>query len=164
MARSKKAATLCTTLQVTACTSTMQPCVTATRACPSLSWLVSNTATGRRVTGPRKAPTCLVFSAVIAGSFERIHRSNLVGMGVVPFTFKDGQSWESLAIKGDEQVTIRGFDSLQPRKDMVAEITYADGTTKDVPITCRIDTVDELDYVKNGGILHYVLRNLAKAA
>ena len=85
-------------------------------------------------------------------------------MGVVPFTFMDGQSWEGLGIKGDEQVTIRGFDSIEPRKEMVAEITYADGSTKEVPILCRIDTLDELDYVKNGGILHYVLRNLAEAA
>jgi aconitate hydratase len=111
-----------------------------------------------------KGTNLLGVRAVIAGSFERIHRSNLVGMGVVPFTFEDGQSWESLGIKGDEQVTIRGFAEIEPRKKMTAEITYADGTTREVPILCRIDTVDELDYVKNGGILHYVLRNLAAAA
>ena len=111
-----------------------------------------------------KGTNLLGVRAVIAGSFERIHRSNLVGMGVVPFTFMDGQSWEGLGIKGDEQVTILGFDSIEPRKQMAAEITYADGTKKEIPILCRIDTVDELDYVKNGGILHYVLRNLAKAA
>ena len=111
-----------------------------------------------------KGTNLLGVRAVIAGSFERIHRSNLVGMGVVPFTFEDGQSWEGLGIKGDEQVTILGFDSLEPRKQMVAQITYSDGSKKDVPILCRIDTLDELDYVKNGGILHYVLRNLAQAA
>ena len=67
-------------------------------------------------------------------------------------------SWESLGIKGDEQVSIRGISDVEPRKKMVAEVTYADGTTKEVPILCRIDTLDELDYVRNGGILHYVLR------
>ncbi|MGI9423930.1 MAG: aconitate hydratase AcnA, partial [Hyphomicrobiaceae bacterium] len=111
-----------------------------------------------------KGTNLLGVRAVIAQSFERIHRSNLVGMGVIPFTFEDGSSWESLGIKGDEQVSIRGISDVEPRKKMVAEITYADGTTKEVPILCRIDTLDELDYVRNGGILHYVLRNLAKAA
>ncbi len=111
-----------------------------------------------------KGTSLLGVRAVIAGSFERIHRSNLVGMGVVPFTFADGQSWEGLAIKGDELVTIRGFGDIEPRKQMSAEITYADGSTKHIPILCRIDTLDELDYVRNGGILHYVLRNLAAAA
>ena len=95
---------------------------------------------------------------------ERIHRSNLVGMGVVPFTFEEGTSWESLGVKGDELVTIRGFADIEPRKKMTAEITFADGSKKDVPILCRIDTLDELEYVRNGGILHYVLRNLAEAA
>jgi len=111
-----------------------------------------------------KGTKLLGVRAVIAQSFERIHRSNLVGMGVVPFTFEDGLSWEKLGIKGDEQVTIRGFTDLQPRKQMTAEITYGDGSSKAVPILCRIDTLDELDYVKNGGILHFVLRNLAEAA
>ncbi len=111
-----------------------------------------------------KGTRLLGVRAVIAQSFERIHRSNLVGMGVVPFTFEDGLSWESLGMTGSEQVSIRGFNELTPRKQMTAEITFADGTTKNVPILCRIDTLDELDYVKNGGILHYVLRNLAEAA
>ena len=111
-----------------------------------------------------KGTRLLGVRAVIAQSFERIHRSNLVGMGVIPFTFEDGLSWESLGIKGDEQVTIRGFSELEPRKKMTAEVTFSDGSTKNVAIVCRIDTLDELDYVKNGGILHYVLRNLAAAA
>ncbi len=111
-----------------------------------------------------KGTSLLGVRAVIARSFERIHRSNLVGMGVVPFTFEDGQSWEGLGIRGDELVTIRGFADIEPRKQMSAEVTFADGTTKTIPILCRIDTLDELDYVKNGGILHYVLRNLAAAA
>ena len=111
-----------------------------------------------------KGTRLLGVRAVIAQSFERIHRSNLVGMGVVPFTFQDGDSWPGLGITGAETVAIRGLKEIQPRQETVAEVTFADGTQKEVPILCRIDTLDELEYVKNGGILHYVLRNLAQAA
>ncbi|MEL6298121.1 MAG: aconitate hydratase AcnA [Pseudomonadota bacterium] len=110
-----------------------------------------------------KGTALLGAKAVIAESFERIHRSNLVGMGVIPFVFEEGHTWESLKMRGDETVTIRGIAEIEPRKTLTAEITYFDGETKEVPILCRIDTVDELDYVKNGGILHYVLRSLAKS-
>ena len=99
--------------------------------------------------------------AVIAQSFERIHRSNLIGMGVIPFVLEDGTSWESLGLKGDELVSIDGLEDIKPRDKRVAKITYGDGTVKDVPIICRIDTMDELDYVDNGGILQTVLRDLA---
>jgi aconitate hydratase len=99
--------------------------------------------------------------AVIAQSFERIHRSNLVGMGVVPFTFEEGTSWASLNLKGDELVEIDGLSSIKPRQKALAKVTYGDGTVREVPILCRIDTLDELDYFKNGGILQYVLRDLA---
>ncbi|MGQ2904147.1 MAG: aconitate hydratase AcnA [Neoaquamicrobium sediminum] len=108
-----------------------------------------------------KGTNLLGVRAVIAQSFERIHRSNLVGMGVVPFTLDEGTSWASLGLKGDETVTIDGLETIKPRQKMVAKVTYADGTEKDVPILCRIDTLDELDYFKNGGILQYVLRDLA---
>ena len=108
-----------------------------------------------------KGTNLLGVRAVIAQSFERIHRSNLVGMGVVPFTLDEGTSWASLGLKGDETVTIDGLETIKPRQKMVAKVTYADGTVKDVPILCRIDTLDELDYFKNGGILQYVLRDLA---
>ena len=111
-----------------------------------------------------KGTSLLGVRAVIAQSFERIHRSNLVGMGVVPFTFEEGTSWSNLGISGAETVTIRGLSDIEPRMKTTADITFADGTTKQVPILCRIDTLDELEYVKNGGILHYVLRNLAEAA
>ena len=108
-----------------------------------------------------KGTNLLGVKAVIAQSFERIHRSNLVGMGVVPFTLPEGTSWASLDLKGDETVTIHGLANVKPRQMMEAEITYADGTVKKVPILCRIDTLDEIDYFKNAGILHYVLRGLA---
>jgi aconitate hydratase A / 2-methylisocitrate dehydratase len=110
-----------------------------------------------------KGTNLLGVKAVIAQSFERIHRSNLVGMGVVPFVFEEGTSWQSLGLKGDETVTIRGLAEVKPRQMMTAQITSADGSVREVPILCRIDTLDELEYLRNGGILHYVLRNLAAA-
>ena len=108
-----------------------------------------------------KGTNLLGVRAVIAQSYERIHRSNLVGMGVIPFVLEQGTSWESLGLKGDELVTIEGLANIQPREKKVAKVTYGDGTTKDVPIICRIDTLDEVDYVNNGGILQTVLRDLA---
>jgi aconitate hydratase len=99
---------------------------------------------------------------VICQSFERIHRSNLVGMGVLPLTFEDGTSWTSLGLKGDETVTIRGLQGdLKPRQKLTAEIVSGDGALRRVSLLCRIDTLDELEYYRNGGILHYVLRKLA---
>ncbi|MFC2251858.1 aconitate hydratase AcnA [Labrys portucalensis] len=108
-----------------------------------------------------KGTKLLGVRAVIAQSFERIHRSNLVGMGVVPFTFAEGTSWQTLGLKGDETVTIEGIETIKPRATIEAEITFADGKVVKVPLLCRIDTLDELDYFKNGGILQFVLRNLA---
>jgi len=111
-----------------------------------------------------KGTNLLGVRAVIAPSFERIHRSNLVGMGVVPFTLADGVTWQSLGLTGDEMVTIEGIDNVKPRQVLEAVITYADGRQRKVPVTCRIDTAEELGYMNNGGILHYVLRNLSKQA
>lgn len=108
-----------------------------------------------------KGTNLLGVKAVIAQSFERIHRSNLVGMGIVPFVFEEGTSWQTLGLKGDEIVTIEGLADVRPRQKVEASITYADGTVKKVPLICRIDTLDELDYMKNGGILQTVLRDLA---
>ena len=109
-----------------------------------------------------KGTRLLGVRAVVCQSFERIHRSNLVGMGVLPLTFEEGTSWQSLALKGDEQVTIRGLvDDLKPRQMLSAEIVSAGGDLRRVPLLCRIDTLDELEYFRNGGILHYVLRQLA---
>ena len=109
-----------------------------------------------------KGTVLLRVRAVITQSFERIHRSNLIGMGVMPLVFEEGTSWQSLGLKGDEQVTIRGLHGeLKPRQRLIAEIVAGNGTLKRVPLICRIDTLDELDYFKNGGILQYVLRHLA---
>jgi aconitate hydratase len=108
-----------------------------------------------------KGTNLLGVRAVIAQSFERIHRSNLVGMGIVPFTLDEGTTWASLGLKGDEKVTIKGLETVKPRQKMEAEVTFSDGKVKKVPILCRIDTLDEIEYFKNGGILQYVLRGLA---
>ena len=99
--------------------------------------------------------------AVIAQSFERIHRSNLVGMGILPFVFDEGTSWKSLGLTGAEKVSISGLTDIAPRQRMTVKITMVDGSVKQVPVTCRIDTLDELNYYKHGGILPYVLRQLA---
>ena len=109
-----------------------------------------------------KGTSLLGVRAVVAQSFERIHRSNLIGMGVVPLVFEEGSSWQTVGIKGDETVTIRGLaNDFKPRQRLIAEIVASDGGLKYLPLICRIDTLDELDYFKNGGILHYVLRQLA---
>ena len=110
-----------------------------------------------------KGTNLLGVRAVIAQSFERIHRSNLVGMGIVPFTFEDGASWLTFGLTGDETVSIAGLASIKPRQKMTAEVTKSDGSLVKIPILCRIDTLDEIEYFRNGGILHFVLRNLAAA-
>jgi len=108
-----------------------------------------------------KGTNLLGVRAVVAQSFERIHRSNLVGMGIVPFVLEEGASWASLGLKGDEIVSIEGLAEIKPRQKTVAKVTFGDGTVKDIPIICRIDTLDEIDYYHNGGILQTVLRDLA---
>jgi aconitate hydratase len=100
--------------------------------------------------------------AVIAESFERIHRSNLVGMGVLPIVFLNGQNAESLGLRGDESLSIGGLDagSLVPRQTLTVKVTRADGTTFSFEATCRLDTAVEINYYKNGGILQTVLRKM----
>ena len=111
-----------------------------------------------------KGTALLGVKAVIAESFERIHRSNLVGMGVIPFEFTGGDTRKSLGLTGEESVSIHGLDTVTPLADVPCTITMADGSTKDITLKCRIDTAVEIEYIENGGVLHYVLRNLAKAA
>ena len=108
-----------------------------------------------------KGTNLLGVRVVITESFERIHRSNLVGMGVLPLQFVEGQSRETLGLTGDETFTITGVAGLKPRQTVPVQVTRADGTTFTFEALCRIDTVNELDYFLNGGILPYVLRKLA---
>ncbi|WP_419739917.1 aconitate hydratase AcnA [Ruegeria sp.] len=110
-----------------------------------------------------KGTALLGIKAVIAESFERIHRSNLVGMGVIPFEFTGGDTRKTLGLKGDETVSIHGLDTIEPLQEVPCTITYGDGTKKTITLKCRIDTAPEIEYIENGGVLHYVLRNLAKA-
>ena len=108
-----------------------------------------------------KGTFLLGVKAVIAESFERIHRSNLVGMGVLPLMFTDGATRQSLGLKGDETITITGIASnLAPRKQLDCTITRADGATQAIKLLCRIDTADELEYYRHGGILQYVMRQI----
>jgi len=109
-----------------------------------------------------KGAALLGIRAVITQTFERIHRSNLIGMGIIPLVFEEGTSWQSIGLKGGEQVTLRGLaGDLKPHQRLIAEIVAPDGGLKRVPLICRIDTLEELEYFRNGGILHYVLRTLA---
>ena len=108
-----------------------------------------------------KGTTLLGVRAVIAETYERIHRSNLVGMGVLPLQFLDGDDRESLGLTGDETFAVEGVPTVQPRQEMDVKVTRADGSTFSFRARCRIDTLNELEYFRSGGILHYVLRNLA---
>ncbi|HLY55017.1 MAG TPA: aconitate hydratase, partial [Stellaceae bacterium] len=112
-----------------------------------------------------KGTRLLGVKAVIAESFERIHRSNLVGMGVLPLQFKDGTTRLTLKLDGTELFDIAGIAAgIKPRQDVAVTITRADGSVEHVTVTCRIDTLDEVEYYRHGGILHYVLRSMVKAA
>ena len=111
-----------------------------------------------------KGTMLLGVKAVVVESFERIHRSNLVGMGVLPLTFKEGMDRKTLALTGDETLDIIGLDALSPRMDLSLVIHRANGTLDTVPVLCRVDTLDEVSYYRHGGILQYVLRGMAKAA
>ncbi len=110
-----------------------------------------------------KGTMLLGIKAVIAESFERIHRSNLVGMGVLPLLFQEGTTRHSLDLKGDETIDILGLEDLRPRMMLTMRIKSSDAS-RDVQVFCRVDTLDEVNYYRHGGILHYVLRGMAKAA
>ncbi len=112
-----------------------------------------------------KGTSLLGVKAVIAESFERIHRSNLVGMGVIPFEFTDGATRNSLGLKGDEEISITGIAAeLRPLMNVPCEIAFADGKSRKIALRCRVDTEVEIEYLRHGGVLHYVLRDLAAAA
>jgi aconitate hydratase len=110
-----------------------------------------------------KGTQLLGIKAVVARSFERIHRSNLVGMGVLPLQFKAGDSWESLGLCGNEKIAVLPHPDLTPQSDARLVITRADGSSQTVTVTLRIDTPVEVNYYREGGILPYVLRQLLSA-
>jgi aconitate hydratase len=110
-----------------------------------------------------KGTMLLGIKAVVAKSFERIHRSNLVGMGVLPLQFRPGDSWERLGLKGDETIDVRLDPDLKPQSDATLVIAAADGSRREVTVKLRIDTPIEVDYYRHGGILPYVLRQLLAA-
>jgi aconitate hydratase len=110
-----------------------------------------------------KGTQLLGVKAVIARSFERIHRSNLVGMGVLPLQFVGNDSVTSLGLKGDEQISVSGLDDIRPQQMLKLVIQRADGSRQEIQVKSRIDTAIEVDYYKHGGILPYVLRGLISA-
>jgi aconitate hydratase len=111
-----------------------------------------------------KGTQLLGVKAVVARSFERIHRSNLVGMGVLPLQFAAGESTETLGIKGDETFDIAVPPDIRPQQDLALVMTRPDGTRREITVRCRIDTPIEVDYYRHGGILPYVLRELMQQA
>jgi aconitate hydratase len=108
-----------------------------------------------------KGTNLLGVKAVLVESFERIHRSNLVGMGVLPLQFKGDMTRKSLNLDGTETFDIKGLSSLKPLCDVTVTVRRKDGKSEDIVVQCRIDNSGELEYYKNGGVLHYVLRTLA---
>jgi aconitate hydratase len=112
-----------------------------------------------------KGTLLLGVKAVIVESFERIHRSNLVGMGVLPLQFRDGTTRQTLKLTGNELLDIVGVaQGLKPRMELTLRIHDEAGGVREEKLLCRIDTLDELEYFRHGGILQYVLRSLLKAA
>ena len=108
-----------------------------------------------------KGTLLLGVKAVLAESFERIHRSNLVGMGVLPLQFREGEGADTLGLTGREKYTITGISQIKPRQDVEVRVIPDEGEEFTFTARCRIDTYNELEYFKAGGILHYVLRRLA---
>ena len=111
-----------------------------------------------------KGTQLLGVKAVVARSFERIHRSNLVGMGVLPLQFLGGDSAQSLAISGDETIDVLGLDDIRPQQELQLRIRKPDGSERQITVKSRIDTAIEVDYYKHGGILPFVLRELIHSA
>ncbi|PJB54344.1 MAG: aconitate hydratase, partial [Bdellovibrio sp. CG_4_9_14_3_um_filter_39_7] len=107
-----------------------------------------------------KGPFLQGVKAVIVESFERIHRSNLVGMGILPLQFKNGETRKTFNLKGDEEISLSPVGDFKPRMDFELTIHHADGNSTKTTVMSRIDTLDEISYFNNGGILQYVLRNL----
>ncbi|MEP3562963.1 MAG: aconitate hydratase, partial [Marinobacter sp.] len=112
-----------------------------------------------------KGTRLLGVRAVVAESYERIHRSNLIGMGVMPLQFPDGENRQSLKLTGEETISIEGLSGdIKPGQTLTMTVTYADGSTKTCDLKSRIDTANEAVYFMHGGILHYVVREMLKSA
>lgn len=107
-----------------------------------------------------KGPCLLGVKVVIAESFERIHRSNLIGMGILPLQFKHGESRQTWNLDGSEKISVHGLNTLKPGQEVAIEVTRQNGEKLKITLLCRVDTQNELEYMRNGGILHYVLRSL----
>ena len=132
---------------------------------PTLVFAGTEYGTGSSRDWAAKGPRLLGVRAVVAQSFERIHRSNLVGMGVLPLQFGEGDSVEKLGITGDEEFDLPGIEGeLSPRQEVVLEIVRRDGARQQVVLQLRVDTPVEVDYLRHGGILPYVLRELLAGA
>jgi aconitate hydratase len=132
---------------------------------PTIVFAGTEYGTGSSRDWAAKGPRLLGVRAVVAQSFERIHRSNLVGMGVLPLQFREGDTLDSLGIAGDEVFHIRGLTgTLQPRQEVLLEVVDRQGRSRSVPLHLRVDTAIEVDYLSHGGILPYVLRELLSAA
>jgi aconitate hydratase len=110
-----------------------------------------------------KGTILLGIKAVIAESYERIHRSNLVGMGVLPLQYRPGETAESLGLTGQERFTVHVDDNLKPRQELTVTVTDEAGNSREITTICRVDSPVEIDYYRNGGILQTVLRNFLKA-
>ena len=134
-----------------------------TRATPLVVIAGHEYGTGSSRDWAAKGTALLGIKAVVARSFERIHRSNLIGMGVLPLQFRPGVSWESLGLKGDETVDVLLAAEVKPLSEAVLVITRADGSEQRETVVLRIDTPIEVDYYKHGGILPFVLRQLLAA-
>jgi aconitate hydratase len=135
------------------------------RGTPTVIFAGEEYGTGSSRDWAAKGTMLLGVKAVMARSFERIHRSNLVGMGVLPLQFMDGESHETLGLRGDETFSIYGVNAdIKPQQDLRLHIRRADGSERGVTVRCRIDTPIEVDYYKHGGILPFVLRELMAAA
>lgn len=132
---------------------------------PSIVFAGEEYGTGSSRDWAAKGTLLLGIKAVVAKSFERIHRSNLVGMGVLPLQFRGDDSWPKLGIQGNETFDVLGISArLRPQQELVLVIHRADGERHEVPVLCRIDTPIEVEYYRHGGILPYVLREILQRA
>ena len=141
----------------------MRPCAIKEEGTPLVVIAGKEYGTGSSRDWAAKGPSLLGVKAVIAESFERIHRSNLIGMGVLPLAFMEGMTRKTLNLEGSELFDIEGLThEIHPKMKVTATIHRRDGRKETIPLLCRIDTENEVEYYKHGGILHFVIRKLMK--